>query len=1010
MLKISSNFLILFLGLNMFFAEAQQTVGLFENLEGSYDGYTLFSTQYSETTFLINNCGEKVHSWTSNYLPGLSSYLLENGILMRTGRAFSPGGGIGIVEMLDWNSNVVWSHSVSDTHGRQHHDIELLPNGNILLIVWDERTQDEVSLMGSLTANTSINSEQIIEIQPDLVNGGASVVWEWKAWDHLIQDSDSQIDNFGVIENSPERIDINFLNLNSTDWLHFNGVDYNEEFDQIIISVRNFNEFWIIDHSTTTSAASGSTGGTYGKGGDLLYRWGNPQAYNQGTTADQKLFLQHHTHWIPEGLIDEGKILLFNNQVGSAPNYSTVNIVDLPVDSEGNYTYTGGSYGPVDFDWTYQAPNPSDFYSNIQSGAERLGNGNTLICEGVEGRFFEIDTDGNKVWEYVNPVDDQGSMEQFTETTMNTVFRCTRYAPDYPGLNGQALSPQGYIETGSTHTCELFGLICIDPEADNYLEEQNCIYSESQTLVLNEGWSLFSTYLLPDNLALESIFEPILEDVVIIKDNIGMVYLPELSFNGIGDLTMGQGYQIKMDISQDLSILGQAIIPSDYPIELVNGWNLIGYLNNTPDDLTTVLTDILEEIIIVKDELGSAYLPDWDFNGIGDMHPGKGYQLKINSDQSLVYSPLFTLCDPVSIFANQTTNAFCYEVDEYVRTCYTNNIPTHTYGPFGGGNTIASQEFEYNMCLYPSLSTNSTPLSLQTSTQGCAGGVVFGVSEKGINYSPYARLFWVNPETQEENTDFEIEASFTLNMDLNGGHVNTVQRYHYHEIPTEYFAENPNITPNNHSPILGYAADGFPIYYKNVYTNPLDANSGIVDLSSSYSLKSGSRSGDGLSSPDGQYDGMYIQDYEYVEGLSELDECGGRYGLTPDYPNGTYYYVLTDNWPNIPRCLKGAYIDNSFKIGPNCPDSEASLNCSQEELSDADVGLFKFENQNFLIFNMNRKTQKKLHKISVLSIEGEVLYESETYQNEVLLKDTSHDYVFIQIRWDDQELIKKVKL
>ena len=642
----------------MFFAEAQQTVGLFENLEGSYDGYTLFSTQYSETTFLINNCGEKVHSWTSNYLPGLSSYLLENGILMRTGRAFSPGGGIGIVEMLDWNSNVVWSHSVSDTHGRQHHDIELLPNGNILLIVWDERTQDEVSLMGSLTANTSINSEQIIEIQPDLVNGGASVVWEWKACDHLIQDSDSQIDNFGVIENSPERIDINFLNLNSTDWLHFNGVDYNEEFDQIIISVRNFNEFWIIDHSTTTSAASGSTGGTYGKGGDLLYRWGNPQAYNQGTTADQKLFLQHHTHWIPEGLIDEGKILLFNNQVGSAPNYSTVNIVDLPVDSEGNYTYTGGSYGPVDFDWTYQAPNPSDFYSNIQSGAERLGNGNTLICEGVEGRFFEIDTDGNKVWEYVNPVDDQGSMEQFTETTMNTVFRCTRYAPDYPGLDGQALSPQGYIETGSTHTCELFGLICIDPEADNYLEEQNCIYSESQTLVLNEGWSLFSTYLLPDNLALESIFEPILEDVVIIKDNIGMVYLPELSFNGIGDLTMGQGYQIKMDISQDLSILGQAIIPSDYPIELVNGWNLIGYLNNTPDDLTTVLTDILEEIIIVKDELGSAYLPDWDFNGIGDMHPGKGYQLKINSDQSLVYSPLFTLCDPVSIFANQTIADF----------------------------------------------------------------------------------------------------------------------------------------------------------------------------------------------------------------------------------------------------------------------------------------------------------------------------------------------------------------
>jgi len=1010
MRKISSNFLILFFGLNMFFAEAQQTVGLFENLEGSYDGYTLFSTQYSETTFLINNCGEQVHSWTSNYLPGLSSYLLENGILLRTGRAFSPGGGIGIVEMLDWNSNVVWSHSVSDTHGRQHHDIELLPNGNILLIVWDERTQDEVSLMGSSTANTSINSEQIIEIQPDLVNGGASVVWEWKAWDHLIQDSDSQIDNFGVIENSPERIDINFLNLNSTDWLHFNGVDYNEEFDQIIISVRNFNEFWIIDHSTTTSAASGSTGGTFGKGGDLLYRWGNPQAYNQGTTADQKLFLQHHTHWIPEGLIDEGKILLFNNQVGSAPNYSTVNIVDLPVDSEGNYTYTGGSYGPVDFDWTYQAPNPSDFYSNIQSGAERLGNGNTLICEGVEGRFFEIDIDGNKVWDYVNPVDDQGSMEQFTETTMNTVFRCTRYAPDYAGLSGQELSPQGYIESGSTHTCTLFGAVCNDPDADNYLEEQSCIYSESQTLILNEGWSLFSTYLLPDNLALESIFEPILEDVVIIKDNIGMVYLPELSFNGIGDLTMGQGYQIKMDMAHDLPILGQTIVPSDYPIYLVDGWNLIGYLNDVPDDLTIVLTDIIDDIIIVKDELGSAYLPDWDFNGIGDMYPSKGYQLKMNSEQSLVYSPLLNLCDPVSIFANQTTNAYCYEVNEHVRTCYTNNIPSHTYGPFGGGNTIASQEFEYNMCLYPSLSTNLTPLSFQTSAQGCAGGVIFGISEQGINYSPYARLFWVNPETQEENTNFEIEASFTLNMDVNGGHVNIVQRYHYHEIPAEHFADNPEINAGNHSPILGYAADGFPIYYKNVYSNPMDASSGIIGLSSSYLLKEGSRAGNGITSPDGLYDGMYIQDYEYVDGLSDLDECGGRYGLTPDYPNGTYYYVLTDNWPNIPRCLMGEHVDNSFKIGPNCAASDAIQSCSEEAFSGPTVETFRLNNQSVLMLNMSRVAQKNINRISVLSLNGELLYESNVYQKEIFISKSVHDYVLIQIEWDDRELVKKVKI
>lgn len=263
-------------------------------------------------------------------------------------------------------------------------------------------------------------------------------------------------DDFGVIADSPERIDINFLNHNSTDWLHFNGVDYNAEFDQIILSVHNFSEFWIIDHSTTLAEATGSTGGTFGQGGDILYRWGNPQAYDQGGFLDQKLHLQHHTHWIPAGLPDEGKIILFSNQVGSSPNYSTVNIVDLPVDQNGFYSYSGGSYGQTDFDWTYQASTPSDFYSNIISGAERLENGNTLICEGVGGRFFEIDTSGTTVWEYINPVNDLGPMAQNTVPSSNNVFRCSRYTPDYSGLSGQTLTPQGYIETGSTFTCDLY--------------------------------------------------------------------------------------------------------------------------------------------------------------------------------------------------------------------------------------------------------------------------------------------------------------------------------------------------------------------------------------------------------------------------------------------------------------------------------------------------------------------------------------------------------------------------
>ena len=449
---------ILFLAISLCsgMTSAQQTIGLFTNTPEALDGYTLFGPQDSYNTYLINNCGEKVHSWTSQYLPGLSSYLLEDGTLVRTGRVTGMGGGSGIVEILDWNSNVIWSHSVSATHGRQHHDVEMLPNGNILLIVWDERTQMEVDQAGSSTSNAYINSEQIVEIQPDLINGGATVVWEWKAWDHLVQDADNLKDDFGVIADSPERIDINFLNHGSTDWLHINGVDYNAEFDQIIVSVHNFSEFWIIDHSTSLADASGSTGGTYGQGGDILYRWGNPQAYDQGGFMDQKLHLQHHTHWIPSGLPDAGKIILFNNQVGSTTDYSTVNIVELPVDPNGFYTYAGGSFGPADFDWTYQAAVPSNFFSNIISGAERLENGNTLICEGVGGRFFEVDPIGTTVWEYINPVNDLGPMAQNTVPSSNNVFRCSRYSSNYSGLTGQTLTPQGYIESGSTFTCDLY--------------------------------------------------------------------------------------------------------------------------------------------------------------------------------------------------------------------------------------------------------------------------------------------------------------------------------------------------------------------------------------------------------------------------------------------------------------------------------------------------------------------------------------------------------------------------
>jgi hypothetical protein len=448
-----------------FSMQAQQTVGLFLNTVEASDGYTLFAPSRSKTTYLINNCGEQVHSWTSSYRPGQAVYLLENGLLLRTGNTnnsnFNAGGVGGIVEIIDWSGTVVWDYTISTGFECQHHDVEYLPNGNILAVVWDSRTQAEAIQAGRTNSGNTLWSEKIIEIEPDFINGGGTIVWEWKVWDHLVQDNDPGKDNFGVVSNSPELIDINFIMGNPTmsDWLHINSVDYNAVLDQIVLSSHNLNEIWIIDHSTTTAEASTHTGGNSGMGGDLLYRWGNPITYDQGNSSDQKFFLQHNAYWIDETYQDGGMIMVFNNQAGNQQDYSSVNVIDTPVDSLGNYSYTGSSYGPGNFHWNYEASNPTDFYAQNISGAQRLPNGNTIICEGPSGKFFEVDYSGNIVWEYVSPVAIGGITNQGSTPNGNHVFRAERYSPDFSGFDGMTLVSVGYIESGSTFPCETFNNI-----------------------------------------------------------------------------------------------------------------------------------------------------------------------------------------------------------------------------------------------------------------------------------------------------------------------------------------------------------------------------------------------------------------------------------------------------------------------------------------------------------------------------------------------------------------------
>ena len=213
-----------------------------------------------------------------------------------------------------------------------------------------------------------------------------------------------------------------------------NSIDYNEEFDQILISARNFNEIWVIDHTTTTEEAAGHTGGMYGKGGDLLYRWGNPQAYRKGNESDQLLFMQHDARFIESGCPGAGNITIFNNGFRRpGKDYSNVMEIVPPIDSNGFYHLEPDSaYGPDEPIWIYQAENPYDFYSLYVSGVQRLTNGNTLIFSGKTGFFFEVTPDKEIVWSYKNwyPIP-----FPFRFFDLNGVFKINWYPKDYPGLS-----------------------------------------------------------------------------------------------------------------------------------------------------------------------------------------------------------------------------------------------------------------------------------------------------------------------------------------------------------------------------------------------------------------------------------------------------------------------------------------------------------------------------------------------------------------------------------------------
>jgi hypothetical protein len=456
--------------------------GLITKQPGVTPGFVLFGPQLSGTVYLVDNEGRVVHKWETPYAPGGAMEMLPNGNLLRGSRdpemlGFKTGGTGGILQEIAWDGRVVWEWKLSDAGRVHHHDIELLPNGNILLLAWEVKSPEDARRAGRRVdqiPEKGLWPEVVLEIEPRRPSG-AKIVWEWHVWDHLVQDHDPAAMNHGDPAAQLGRLDVNadahapqidaaqleqlkaigYVPADATpadlrsDFLHVNAVAYHPRLDQIALSSRRTNEIWILDHSTTTAEAAGSTGGKSGRGGEFLYRWGNPAAYRRGDAGHQVFFGQHDVRWVPDGWESAGNLSVFNNGLDRpAGAWSSIDGWTPPLGTDGRYALpVAGPFPPAALAWQYRAPDPTSFYSPFISGAQRLENGNTLICSGGGGQFLEVTQAGEVVWEYRNPFwgdvrNVDGSLPQpRADERPFAVFRATRIPADHPALAGRTLAP-----------------------------------------------------------------------------------------------------------------------------------------------------------------------------------------------------------------------------------------------------------------------------------------------------------------------------------------------------------------------------------------------------------------------------------------------------------------------------------------------------------------------------------------------------------------------------------------
>jgi len=286
------------------------------------DGYLLYSPAGGDEVFLIDNCGSKVNEWLFggdyNYT---GTYLLEDGSVAKYIFNQGPGQnqshyGDGCLEVRSWDDDPIWLYCGENEYRGMHSDLHPLPNGNFLAVVQTVHVYAEILALGidpSDLSSGNYETESCIEIQPTGPDSG-TIVWEWHMFDHLVQDYDPAITaTYGDISATPEKYEMGL----EGGFVHFNSIDYNPDLDIIVFSSWRNDEIFMIDHSTTTAEAEGSTGGNFGMGGDFIYRWGNPDNYD--TPGPQRLAGQHNPRFVEEGPW-VGSMSVFNNGYGGLNN------------------------------------------------------------------------------------------------------------------------------------------------------------------------------------------------------------------------------------------------------------------------------------------------------------------------------------------------------------------------------------------------------------------------------------------------------------------------------------------------------------------------------------------------------------------------------------------------------------------------------------------------------------------------------------------------------------------